>query len=97
MPASLPRFAPARKARGVVAILAGQRCIWDMDEKEPKTFVREFLGPARVVSLRDRLPSCEWRCASCGFTVEDTIPIPVPAPCAKCNGIAFEAIEPVLQ
>src|SRR6476660_1678232 len=68
-----------------------------MDEEDLKGFERKFLGPARVVSLKDRLLSCEWRCSSCGLTVEDIIPIPVPAPCQKCNGIAFEAVDPVLQ
>ena len=67
--------------------------IWAMDEEELKTFARTFLGPARVVSLKDHLLSCKWPCASCGLTVEDTIPIPVPAPCPKCNGIAFEAVD----
>jgi predicted Zn-ribbon and HTH transcriptional regulator len=62
-----------------------------MDEKD----IIEHLGPpARVVRLKDRLLSCEWRCSSCGLTLEDIIPILVPAPCPKCNGIAFEAIEP---
>ena len=68
-----------------------------MDEEDLKGFERKFLGPARVVSLKDRLLSCEWRCSSCGLTVEDIIPIPVPTPCQKCNGIAFEAVDPVLQ
>jgi rubrerythrin len=69
-----------------------------MDEEDLKAFDRKFLGPARVVSLKDRLLSCEWRCSSCGLTVEDIIPIPVPAsPCPQCNGTNFEAIDPVLR
>jgi predicted Zn-ribbon and HTH transcriptional regulator len=71
-------------------MLACQRYIWAMDEKD----IIERLGsPDKIVRLKDRLLSHEWRCSSCGFTVEDTIPIPVPAPCPKCNGIAFEAVE----
>ena len=68
-----------------------------MEEKEQKTLVRVFLGPARVVGLEDHLLSSEWRCSSCDLRVENIIPIQVPAPCPTCNGIAFEAIEPVLQ
>ena len=71
-------------------MLACQRYIWAMHEKD----IIERLGPPdKIVRLKDRLLSHEWRCSSCGFTVEDTIPIPVPAPCPKCNGIAFEAVE----
>ena len=80
-----------------MVILAGQRYIWAMDEEDLKAFERTFAGSATVVSLKDRLLSCEWRCSSCGLTVEDIIPIPVPAPCPKCNGIAFVAVDPVLQ
>jgi rubrerythrin len=68
-----------------------------MDEDDLKSYERKFLGPARVVSLKDRLLSCEWRCSSCGRTVEDIIPIPVPAPCPQCNGINFEAIDRILR
>jgi rubrerythrin len=65
-----------------------------MDEKD----IIERLGPPdKIVRLMDRVLSREWRCSRCGHTVEDTVPIPVPAPCPKCNGIAFEAVEPVLQ
>ncbi len=65
-----------------------------MDEKD----IIERLGPPdKIVRLKDRMLSSEWRCSSCGLTVEDTVPIPAPAPCPKCGGIAFEAVEPVLQ
>ena len=90
----MPRLALAGKPRGVVTISAGRGYIWAMDEKD----IIERLGwPDKIVRLKDRLLSCEWRCSICGLSVEDTIPIPVPAPCPKCNGIAFEAVEPVLQ
>ena len=90
-PSMMPRLALAGKPRGVVAIGAGRGYIWAMDEKD----ISERLGPpARIVRLKDRMLSSEWRCSSCGLTVEDIIPIPVPAPCPKCSGIAFEAIEP---
>ena len=42
-----------------------------MDEDDLKSYERKFLGPARVGSLKDRLLSCEWRCSSCGLTVDD--------------------------
>ena len=65
-----------------------------MEEKD----IIEWVGPPdKIVGLKDRLLSCEWRCSSCGLIVEDIIPIPVPAPCPKCSGIAFEAVEPILQ
>ena len=45
-----------------------------MDEDDLKSYERKFLGPARVVSLKDHLLSCEWRCSSCGLTVDDIVP-----------------------
>ena len=68
-----------------------------MDKKELETFARALLGPARIVNLKDRLLSQEWRCSSCGLVVESAEPVPVPAPCPRCRGIAFETVDPLLQ
>jgi rubrerythrin len=77
----------------MVAIGAGSDYIWTMDEEELKAFAKKALGPARLVSLKDRLLSREWQCSRCKLTVTNNTPIPVPAPCPVCGGIAFEAIE----
>ena len=87
-------FARIGKPRGVVAIDHGRDYIWAMDEEELETFARAFLGPAKVVDLKDRLLSQGWRCSSCGLLVESAKPIPVPAPCQRCRGIAFETADP---
>ena len=67
-----------------------------MDEDDLKSYERKFLGPARVVSLKDRLLSCEWRCSSCGLTVDDIVPIPVPAPCRSATGLPSKRLNPFL-
>ena len=66
-----------------------------MNEKELKAFARRFLGPARLVRLKDRLRSRVWQCSRCKLTI--TNDTPVPAPCPVCGGVAFEAIEQSLQ
>jgi rubrerythrin len=86
----MPRFAPARKPREVVVVGAGRNYIWTMDEKD----IIERLGPPdKIVSLKERLRGRQWQCSRCGLTVENDKPIPVPAPCPLCGGIAFEAID----
>jgi hypothetical protein len=58
---------------------------------------RQFLGPARIVSLKDRLRSRAWVCSSCKHTMTSDTPIPVQAPCSKCGGLAFEMVDQPLQ
>jgi hypothetical protein len=43
---------------------------------------------------RERINSRAWVCSTCREVVTSLQPVPVPAPCAKCGGIAFEAAEP---
>jgi rubrerythrin len=76
-----------------VAIGTGREYIWAMDDKELGEFAKRFLGPARIVRLEDRLHSRKWQCSRCKLMVTNNTPIPVPAPCPVCGGIAFEAIE----
>jgi predicted Zn-ribbon and HTH transcriptional regulator len=94
MRAIVPTFAARVKPLGMVAERTAGAYIWAMDEEELETFARALLGPARVVDLKDRLLSQGWRCSSCGLLVESAKPIPVPAPCPRCRGIAFETADP---
>jgi Zn finger protein HypA/HybF involved in hydrogenase expression len=68
-----------------------------MDEAELSKFAKRFLGPARTVSLRDRLRNREWKCSSCKLVITSEAPIRVPAPCPKCGGFAFEMVDPAPQ
>lgn len=68
-----------------------------MDEDDIEAFARVLVGPGRAVALKDRLRSRAWICSSSRIVVKNAEEIPVPAPCAKCGGIAFETIEPPLQ
>jgi hypothetical protein len=61
-----------------------------MDEKD----VIDRLGPPdEIVSREDRMRSRAWVCSTCRKLVTSPTPIPVPAPCSLCHGIAFEAIR----
>jgi hypothetical protein len=61
-----------------------------MDEHD----VIDRLGPPdKIVSRKDRMRSCAWVCSTCREVVTSSAPIPVPAPCIRCSGIAFETVE----
>ena len=61
-----------------------------MDEKE----VVERLGrPDKIVGRRERMRSRAWVCSTCREGVISPGSAPVPAPCARCGGIAFEVVE----
>ena len=49
------------------------------------------------VDLKDHLLSRAWLCSSGRAVSTSDEPIPVPAPCAQCGGIAFETVETPLQ
>ena len=46
-------------------------------------------APDRVVG--ERMRSTEWCCDGCGEVFKTREPIPCPAPCPTCGGIAFTA------
>ena len=71
----------------------GRGYIWAMDEKDISGRRARPAGKDRALE-GSHAQLRMARFSSCGLTVEDIIPIPVPAPCPKCSGIAFEAIEP---
>jgi hypothetical protein len=50
------------------------------------------LPPDEIVSRKDRMLSRAWVCATCHKLVTGPTPIPVPAPCSFCGGIAFEKV-----
>jgi rubrerythrin len=71
----------------MVAVVSGQRYIWAMDEKQ----IRQRRGPPdKIVDHRGHLRSREWMCSTCKHVITSAEPVPVPAPCPKCGGIAFE-------
>lgn len=68
--------------------------ILTMDEKD----VRERLGPPdKIIGRSERMRSRVWMCSSCKLTITSIEPIPVPAPCLLCGGIAFETLDRPLQ
>ena len=94
MPASLPRFAPAVKPRGTVAIGVGRDYIWTMDETE---LTRRLGQPDNIIGREERMRSLGWVCSTCRNATANVVPMPCPAPCAWCGGIAFEMVDPPAQ
>jgi rubrerythrin len=61
-----------------------------MDEKD----IIERLGPPdNIIGRSERTRNRVWLCSSCKLTITSIEPIPVPAPCPVCDGIAFESVE----
>jgi len=61
-----------------------------MDERD----VIDRLGPPdEIVGRDDRMRSRAWVCSECRQIVASPTPMPVPAPCALCGGIAFETLR----
>jgi hypothetical protein len=58
-----------------------------MDEHD----VRKLLGePDEIISRKERMLSRVWLCSSCNAVTHTGEPIPTPAPCIQCGGIAFK-------
>jgi hypothetical protein len=90
MRAIVARFAAPGKPRGLVAVNADLTYILSMNEKD----VVERLGrPDEIVGREDRMRSRSWLCSTCRAVTTTVEPVPNPAPCAKCGGIFFEAVE----
>ena len=49
-----------------------------------------FGEPDEIVSKSERITSRRWQCSACAEIVKTDEPIPVPAPCKRCGGIAFK-------
>lgn len=66
-----------------------------MDEKD----VVVLLGPPdESVRRQDRMRGRAWKCSTCTTVITCVEPIPTPAPCIVCGGIAFELVAaPLLQ
>jgi hypothetical protein len=61
-----------------------------MDERD----VMERLGPPdEIVGREDRMRSRGWICSTCREMTVTTEPQPLPAPCVRCGGIAFETVH----
>jgi hypothetical protein len=68
--------------------------MWGMNERD----VIERLGqPNEIVGREGRMRSRSWLCSMCRAVTKTVEPLPCPAPCAKCGGIFFEAVESPLQ
>jgi hypothetical protein len=50
----------------------------------------ELGEPDEVVGKSERMTSRIWVCSSCSETFVSDKPVPVPAPCKRCGGIAFK-------
>jgi hypothetical protein len=48
--------------------------------------------PDAIVGREGRMRSRAWACTTCREVVRGSEPIPVPAPCPRCGGIAFETV-----
>jgi rubrerythrin len=65
-----------------------------MDNKE----ARDRLGlPDEIVRREDRMRSRIWICSTCRHLVAQPTPIPAPASCPRCGGIAFKMVRTELQ
>jgi ATP-dependent DNA ligase len=61
-----------------------------MDEKD----VIERLGqPDQTVDRKNRMRSLGWVCSTCRSATAFAMPMPCPAPCSWCGGIAFETVD----
>ena len=63
--------------------------IEDMTDAE----VLEILGPPDEITDGPGMLATEWKCWGCVEVVRSDNPIPVPAPCPRCGGIAFEKVR----
>jgi hypothetical protein len=64
--------------------------ILSMDEKD----ALDRLGPPDEIASRDdRMRGRAWACSACRQVVTSPTPIPVPAPCLRCGGVAFETVR----
>jgi hypothetical protein len=61
-----------------------------MDEMD----IIERLGePDKIIGPEDRMRSLGWVCSTCRSPIALAVPMPCPAPCAWCGGIAFETVD----
>jgi hypothetical protein len=75
-----------------MVIGASRPYILSMKKKD----VVDRLGPPdEIVGREHRMRSRTWVCSTCRETTLSAEPIPIPAPCVRCGGIAFEAEQPV--
>jgi len=52
--------------------------------------VVEMVGePDEIITEAERMRARRWICSTCAEIIESADPIPVPAPCKRCGGIAF--------
>jgi len=51
------------------------------------------LGPPDKITRGRRMMAIEWKCSTCVEITKSATAIPVPAPCHRCGGIAFEKIH----
>jgi rubrerythrin len=58
---------------------------------DEKAVLTRLLGRAPDRVVRERMRSTEWCCDGCGEVFKTGEPIPCPAPCPTCGGIAFTA------
>ena len=71
-----------------MAALMSKR-IEDMTEAE----IVEFLGPPDEITDHARMLGTAWKCWTCVEVVISDTPMPVPAPCPRCGGIAFDKVR----
>jgi len=76
------------------ASLPGRDYIWTMDETE---LTRRLGQPDNIIGREERMRSLGWVCSTCRNATANVVPMPCPAPCAWCGGIAFEMVDPPAQ
>jgi len=94
LPSVVGRCPVPVKPRGTVAIGVGRDYIWTMDETE---LTRRLGQPDNIIGREERMRSLGWVCSTCRNATANVVPMPCPAPCAWCGGIAFEMVDPPAQ
>ena len=64
-----------------------------MDDRNERDVVEKLGPPTDITGREGRMLHRGWKCGECQEITISAQPIPRPAPCSKCGGLAFRVVR----